>query len=751
MPRRVGTPTPFALAVLRGVLGPSAAVVAVVGLGLGFLPLFAGPGYESALGLGLVLPWCTAASTASRARHVEGVFARVLVGLSRGALLAGIAWATTVLHGLRAGFCGFLSGSALFALGPFVGALVAGAFAGVAAHVALSRRPSLALAVLAAFVGPLGGIAVSALRFLGSPVVFAFDPFVGFFSGMLYDTVVDGIGLLATYRAGSAATLVATLLAALAWDRRSARLGLVAAPFAVASALHAAYAPALGHAGTPDSIARALGGSVEGQHCRVVHARTLRPRDVALFVRDCDADVVAVSAWLGVAPPRITAYLFASADEKRRLMGAAEVYVAKPWRREVYVQASGYPHPVLRHEVAHVVAGEVARGPFRVAGALFGLVPNPGLVEGLAVAAAPEDDELSPAEWSAAMVRLGLLPRARSLFSLGFLGHDAARAYTVAGAFVGFVRDTHGAEAVRRWYGGASIEEATGKSLDALDDAFRAHVAALPLPDAALPLAKARFDRPAVFARRCPHEVDLHRKLAQTKQLQGDDVGARAEVDAALTLAPRDGGLLLLRAGCAERIGEPDARERLLALAADPTTSLAVRLRADERLADRDLAEGRVEEAEARLATLRARVLDEDHGRSLDVKLAAARRPALRPAVVALLVGPADRGPDTATGMELLGRIAADEPVAVFLLAKNAAARGDHARVVALLDEASSSVADDVPASILREAARLRVVAGCALRDRARVDRGLAALRAAPPSIGNRRALVEELAASCTR
>ncbi len=58
-------------------------------------------------------------------------------------------------------------------------------------------------------------------------------------------------------------------------------------------------------------------------------------------------------------------------------MGAADTFIAKPWRREVYVQAGGYPHPVLGHEVMHVIAGAFARGPFRIAGGAGGLLPDP--------------------------------------------------------------------------------------------------------------------------------------------------------------------------------------------------------------------------------------------------------------------------------------------------------------------------------------------------------------------------------------
>ena len=62
--------------------------------------------------------------------------------------------------------------------------------------------------MLLALSAPLAGVAVSVYRFVSSPMIFAFDPFVGYFSGSLYDTVIDAGGALVTYRAGSAATLL---------------------------------------------------------------------------------------------------------------------------------------------------------------------------------------------------------------------------------------------------------------------------------------------------------------------------------------------------------------------------------------------------------------------------------------------------------------------------------------------------------------------------------------------------------------
>src|SRR5690606_13490283 len=92
---------------------------------------------------------------------------------------------------------------------------------------------------------------------------------------------------------------------------------------------------------------------------------------------------------LGVSQrERVTAFFFRNAAEKRALMGASNTYIAKPWRNEVYLQVGEWPHPVLFHEIVHVVVGNVGRGPFRIAGTLGGLLPSPAIIEGVAVAAA---------------------------------------------------------------------------------------------------------------------------------------------------------------------------------------------------------------------------------------------------------------------------------------------------------------------------------------------------------------------------
>ncbi|KYF63359.1 hypothetical protein BE15_10350, partial [Sorangium cellulosum] len=100
-----------------------AALVAIAMALVGFLPLFDGPGYESALAAGLLVPGAAAIATAiDVAAHRPLPIEAFRRGVANGALFALVAYATTLAHGLRAGFCDVLGGSAHFALGPGLGA-----------------------------------------------------------------------------------------------------------------------------------------------------------------------------------------------------------------------------------------------------------------------------------------------------------------------------------------------------------------------------------------------------------------------------------------------------------------------------------------------------------------------------------------------------------------------------------------------------------------------------------------------------
>jgi tetratricopeptide (TPR) repeat protein len=765
----------------RGLL-LAAGVVGVVSAGVGFLPLFGGPGYEAALAAGLLVPVTTLVSLVVEVP--EGGAVRQLVrGLRRGLLLGTLAYLVSLLHGLRAGFCSLSEGTAMFALGPLAGALLAGAIGGGLAFVRRRRGWRARVAIGLALAAPLSTIVAALLFGYFTPIVFAFDPFVGFFSGTLYDTVIDSVPRLLTYRAGTVLTLVALASAAVLFDafepsergsddapsrlrRVLATHPLTALSLVAATAGSAALVGAgdkLDHWHTAATIRADLGAIAYGQRCEVVHPTALTPQAAALLVRDCDAQAAEIAEALGVKdPPRITAFFFANSAEKRRLMGAADTYIAKPWRREVYLQMAAYPHPVLGHEIAHVLAGTFAPGPLHVAGRLRGFWPDPGLIEGMAVAAASEDDELSPGDWCRAMLDLGLLPRLDTVFSLGFLGHSSSRAYTVAGAFVRFVREAHGKELVARWYGGEALPTLTGQSWAELESGFRESLRGRELTPAEQAFAKARFDRPAIFGRVCPHVLDADKRLAFARLGGGDATRAKAGLLSVLARDPHDASARLGLSTCEQRLGDATASvETLRKLLQDDKLPSTYRLRAEERLGDLAYARHDVDAAKIAYDRALALAVDEDTIRTLEVKRLGVSLPREgegaigHEAIAALLVGTETSGPDTATAYEALGRYRELAPRAGlprYLLGRNAVARGDYARGAALLAEALDPSRELPLESVRREAARQGVIAACALGDGALVEKALDQLARTEPAEGapsQRTSRLRALAARC--
>lgn len=707
---------------------------------VGFVPLFGGPGYEHALATGLLVPTFAGLATAldvsknDTLTPLRAVGRGVLCGLA----YAGVALGTALLHAARVGICELWGALLYFGLTAGAGIVLGGAWGAVVGEVVSYlvrvrgfrwRKLVVVFGVLAA---PLGCIALSVYRFYTSPMIFAFDPFVGYFSGTLYDTVIDAGNALLTYRFGSLATLVALALFASIATRQSdswlrfdlsspgsrgrAALGLLAA---AASLGVYAYGEKLGHFSTPESIAKDLGGEKHGNRCDVVYPSTTREQEANLLVKDCDEEIVAVEKAMGTSgPPRVRAFFFRDATDKKRLMGAANTYIAKPWRREVYLQLGTYPHPVLAHELAHVVAGSFGRGSFRIAGDLGGILPNPGLIEGIAVAAAPDDEDLTDAQWAAAMMKIGILPSMQRVFSFAFLGDASSKSYTLAGAFISWIGTTRGWETVRAWYGGGDITALTAKDWPSLDREFRTHLEGIALPVEAESFARAKFARPGIFGRKCPHVVDALRHEADVcRDTQRYEEAIRLyrealSKDAADFVSQKELGGVLRRHGDKAQ-GKLDL-ERLVGTESVPRT---IRDRAEETLADADFIEGSFELAAQRYEKLAAHTVDEDVARTLEVKALAAQLPEARPSVQALLLGDEKRGPNVFLGGIELGAWHAEarSPLGSYLIGRNLLNHGFIEAGAKALDEALEGT---LPTPRLaRETIRQRAIAACALSD----------------------------------
>jgi hypothetical protein len=156
---------------------------------LGFIPSLAGPGYLSSLAAGLVLPPLVAILAGLVAARSTAKPGRVYLEALRLGFLAGLgATVALALQGMRVGMCEPGHDWLLFALGPASGTLAAGGWGAIAGSIAAELAPNRRwlVAVLLAWLGPAGAILIGLGRFYSSPMVYAFDPFLGFFAGTPY-------------------------------------------------------------------------------------------------------------------------------------------------------------------------------------------------------------------------------------------------------------------------------------------------------------------------------------------------------------------------------------------------------------------------------------------------------------------------------------------------------------------------------------------------------------------------------------
>ena len=586
----------------------SAAFAAIVGLALAFVPLLAVHGVESALALGLLLPpWvaATAASYTERHRRTRGI--DLMFGsMGMGLLIWSIPVLLLALSSLRVRQCAPGEGLAFMVLGPALGCtLAAGIGVWVGATIAQPRlSPWLAAAI------PIGSALFGLWAFYSTPTVYLFGAFAGYFPGAIYDDLVQIPNRYLSYRATIlVAVLALGVLFDALWDpssgtlelraRGRVRLGAIAICLGALGIVAASYwqGDQLGHSVSEKYLVERLGKTEQGRHCIVHMPRETLPADASRLLEDCDFNVERITTLVGLSSSEpVTAYFFRNQGEKKELIGVGRTLIAKPWRREVYLQMSGWPHPALAHEIVHALLEEAGRGPFAIAATLGGLVPNPGIIEGAAVALAWDiRDDLDPDQWSRIMMDRNELPSADDVMSVRFSALPARRAYMAAGSLIRFLIVTRGMDRFLETYRRGEVDD-----LRELEAQWKAYLAEVPVTAQERAVAEVELARPSLFSAVCPHELaKLRADLAGDAAAQ-DDVRTIETCRAILDIDAHDAQAQAVLVGALARNGhDAEALAVLDALRAAMNAPKPIVAAALEQYADASWTLGNLEEAGA--------------------------------------------------------------------------------------------------------------------------------------------------------
>ncbi len=667
-----------------------------------FLPLSHALGFEFALAMTLVVAPLAAWGGVRSSSWARGAGEALLLLVPPLVLIS--------LNTLRVRNCNYGEGLRLYLLLPVAGAIVAAGYGRAAGLVFGPAHPWRATAA----VWGLGLLSLGAalLGFWREPQIFFTGAAYGWWPGALYDEALGVPPLLAWSRladlAGAAVFVgVARLLRA--WRApRWADLAGALLPLLLWGALFS-QRNELGYTQDRGSLERALGARLSAPGLELVYDRTrYDSRESARLLEDLRFRLQQVERFFGLPPAArpLRVYVYGSREQRRRLMGADRVSVAKPWSYEVHLLRPAYGDGIVSHELAHAVAARLSASPLGLPVA-WGVLPRMGLVEGAAVAAEGERGELLLHGWAAAQLALGLAPSLSSILEAqGFFAQAPARAYVAAGSFVRWLVEQRGPAAFANLYRGQTFEASYGQSSSELEAAWLEFLRAWPTDATALEVARRRFERPSIFRRACAREV------ARASQEVGRLSGAGREEEAlalqqrVCNFDPGDPGHLLTLLDlhiAAARWGEARAvAEQALA---HPALAAVQRSATLERLGDVAWQEDALAAAQRDYAAALALPRDEAGRRSLGVKRwALLQQGELGRALRRYLLDPAGREA-ALVALALAAGEGRGEGVLDYLLGRALLQRDDEAGAASLL--ARARAAAPLPAVIGAETLRL--------------------------------------------
>jgi tetratricopeptide (TPR) repeat protein len=500
-----------------------------------------------------------AAGAAGRvAISVGGLYLRALIS---NCLLLLLPLAVILLNALRVRNCNLATGLGFFVLLPVATTIVFTTW-GTTIGLMVRRRV-------------LGGLAYASLWILiagyniweiwSGPQIDSYNQIIGWLAGPIYDEVVElGLPLIASRLFGMAWALSALFLAALLQSsshnptarRCYGALAIVCCITAFGLTL-GRYT--LGFGRSYEQVRSELSGVTKTPHFVIHHSPDLSPQSAALVGQDHEFRYWQLQHMLGLSDGSdepFESYLFATAEQKRRLVGASRTQFTKPWQRAIYLNGTEFPHPVLKHELTHAVASAFGAKPFGLS-AKSGLWINLGLTEGLATAAELPVEGLDLHTWSAAMRRAGQAPSLIELFSpVGFWTASGQQSYTLAGSFVLFLISNYGQARFKEAYAAGNLEGVYPKTLAELIADWEKFLDSLPLDTRVLEQARVRFAQPSIFARPCAHEISSIRKEVLERLAASQFERSREAAMRLLSYLPNDRDTLALLVEIDSRAGK---------------------------------------------------------------------------------------------------------------------------------------------------------------------------------------------------
>lgn len=234
---------------------------------------------------------------------------------------------------------------------------------------------------------------------------------------------------------------------------------------------------------------------------------------------------------------KIISYIYPDEKTRKRIIGAEATTIANPIHKEIHLVYYYFPHPVLKHELTHVLSSEFGTRFLKIS-------PKVGLIEGLAVAADwNNSDGFNPHEWSLGMLKANNNLDIHNILGYGFWRASASKSYTLMGSFVRFLINKYGIEKFKTVYKKGEFD-VYGKDLNTLIKEWEDYLYTIQIAEYVPAFSKHKFSRPSIFDDRCPRKSAYLADMGLSEFERGNYYGATTAFKEALKYNPTSNNIL---------------------------------------------------------------------------------------------------------------------------------------------------------------------------------------------------------------
>lgn len=396
-------------------------------------------GYEFAAVNGLLLVIISGLYTIDRVRKTEINFRRIF---KHKIIFLLIPLIISIIHSLLTMFCSFWDGLLFYLLIAFP-SLLFGSSLALLVDLYFRKFKRLVFVVLIFLIALIPIIEIYIF-----PQVYFYSPLIGFFPGNIYDEGLSPDFKLFWHQIiVMLFSVLCIYLIVIKRSKISAHKYLFLTSLLGLFLAFQFVSPHLGFSTTFNKLENILNQKIETEKF-VLHYDKLSEETAEFISITQEYYYTEISDFLKVHPSeKINVYIFNDRDQKKKLFGAGNADVAKPWQYSVYISADSWEN-TLKHELAHVFSAEFGTGIFRLASGF-----NPALIEGIAEAVEGTSNEFDLLDITGLAFQNNYNISIAPLFrGLNFFGSNSSLGYTYSGAFIKHLIEKYGVEKVKVFY-----------------------------------------------------------------------------------------------------------------------------------------------------------------------------------------------------------------------------------------------------------------------------------------------------------